>query len=259
MTANDLAGKLLAGLPVSRVGQVQHNFNMLIYGDSGVGKTLLAGSSDAVVAMRPVLFLDVEAGVLTLRDKYPEVMAVRVTSWSQIQSLYEELYTKNELGIKTVVIDSLTEIQKFSMYNIMSNLVRGEPERDPDVPGLREWAKNIEQTRRLVRAFRDLPVNVIFTALARTDKDNKGIVTKKPYLSGKVADEVAAFLDIVCYLGVVPLSQEEGEGFRRLLLTTSTDKLRAKDRTGLLPPILAEPTMQDVYNFLTGKVKVHEA
>jgi len=63
----------LAGLKLQRVREVPPHFNLLIYGRSGVGKTLLAGSSYAVPEMRRVLLIDIEGGTLTLRKPFPDV------------------------------------------------------------------------------------------------------------------------------------------------------------------------------------------
>ncbi len=223
--------------------------NLIIYGDPGAGKTVLAGSADIVPDMRPVLFVDVEGGTFSIRERFPEIEVVRVETWDDMQKIYDALYS-GEHEYKTVVLDSLSEIQKFSMYNIMEFTVAKDPDRDPDIPSMREWGKNIEQIRKLVRAFRDLPMHTIFTALAKTDKDNKsGAVKTLPSLSGKLAAEVSAFVDIVGYL----YTKVQDDELRRFLLTTATDRYVAKDRSDHLPPTLEEPTMSGIFEYaLTG-------
>lgn len=246
----------LGGLRVSRVKDRPKTVNMMIYGDSGAGKTRLLGSCDAVPEMRPILIIDVEGGTLTLSTTYPEAEIVRVQSWQEMQNLYDELH-KGDHPYRTVGIDSLTEIQKFSMYQIMKDVVAKDGDRDPDIPGLREWGKNLEQIRRFVRAFRDLPMNTIFTALQVTSKDPKtGTVTTRPGLPGKLSSEVAAFLDIVTYLYVK--NRKEGDEIvrKRFLLTGATENQVAKDRSGRLPLVIEEPTMREIYDYaISGKAK----
>lgn len=243
----------LAGLRVAPVKDRLQTINLLVYGESGVGKTVLAGSADAVPEMRPVLVIDIEGGSLSLASTYPDVNVVRVQNWQQMQDVYNEL-ADGKSGYRTVILDSATEIQKFSMYNIMMDVVAKDAGRDPDIPSMREWGKNIEQIRRLVRAFRDLDMNVIFTALAKSDTNKRtGTITKKPYLSGKLADEVAAFLDIVVYYYIKTVSVDGEDVKKRLLLTAATDELVAKDRSGQLPMILDGPTMHDIYEYTIRK------
>ena len=251
---NQLTERSLGGLQVSAVEDTAEFLNILVYGDPGIGKTVLAGSAAAVAEMAPVLFVDVEGGTYSLRDRYPGVDVVRVQSWQDVQKLYDELY-RGDHGYKTIVIDSLTEMQKFSMYTIMTALVKDDPARDPDVPGMREWGKNIEQIRKLVRAFRDLPCNTIITALAMTDKDARtGITRTKPSLSGKLSNEVAGFLDIVLYMYIKVVDGE----IQRLLLSTATDTQVAKDRSGRLPMVIENPTMQTIMNVIKNKEQTNE-
>lgn len=239
----------IADLPIYRVSQAEAKINMLVYGESGIGKTRLAGSADAVPALRRVLLIDVEGGTLTLRDTYPEVETVRVKSWQDMQNVYDALYS-GKYDFSTIVVDSLTEIQKMSMDGIMRKLVEEYEERSADVPGLREWNINLEQTRKFVRAFRDLPMNTIFTALVKADKNPRtGAMKRKPSLSGKLADEIAGFLDVVVYLYAKEIDGEN----KRLLLCTSTEDTVAKDRSNCLPMTIEEPTMDAIWKSLNNK------
>jgi len=238
----------IAGLPISRVTEHPMRFNMLVYGESGAGKTTLAGSADDVPEMRKVLFLDIEGGTLSLRSRYPNVESVRIKSWDDMQSVYNELYLGSH-GYNTLVLDSLTEIQKMSMDEIMRKLVKEHEDRDADVPGIREWNINIEQTRKFVRLFRDLPVNTIFTALSKVDRNPRnGSTRTKPYLSGKVADEVAGFLDIVVYL----YTKEVEGSQKRMLLCGATQDNVAKDRTDKLDQVIIEPNMATIWKAIKG-------
>lgn len=247
-----LTKRSLAGLEVKPVQERSSYFNILIYGDSGTGKTTLAGSADELPSMRPVLFIDIEGGTESLRHTYPEVDTVRVTTWKEMQEVYNALY-EGDHPYKTVVLDSLTEIQKFSMYGIMTDLIQKRPDLDPDVPGMREWGKNLEQIRKMVRGFRDLDMHTIFTALSKSEKDTKtGITSMKPSLSGKMADEIAAFLDVVVYYYVKQIGDGTDAEFKRLLLTQKTDSQVAKDRSGKLPMIVESPTMSEIHRLMTA-------
>jgi len=248
------AKRIIAGLPVTAVAQRSDFAKMLIYGVPGVGKTMLAGSSDEVERMRPVLFIDIEGGTKTIRDKYPDVEVLRVkdefdakgrlmkTSWERLQDVYEDI-RKGVLPYKTYVIDSLTEGQKMSMYSVMTRTVKGDPARDLDIPAQRDWGKSGEMVRRMVRAFRDLDANVIFTALEASDKDQQtGAVTITPSLPGKLKYEISAFLDEVLYM----YTKVEKDGIIRRVLTQPTGKFIAKDRSGRLPQTMDDPNMAEI-------------
>lgn len=250
-----LTEKTLGGLKVHPVQKRANYLNILIYGDSGVGKTTLAGSADEVPSLRPCLIIDFEGGTESLVRSYPDIDQVRVENWKEMQQVYDALH-RGDHEYQTVILDSLTEIQKFNMYSIMEELQTSRPDLDPDVPGMREWGKNLEQMRRFVRAFRDLKMNTVFTALKKEDKNDKtGMVTTMPSLSGKLAGEVAAFLDIVAYYYVKRIGTGEDAEDKRLLLTQKTETIIAKDRSGSLPLVMESPTLKDIFDAMNTTKK----
>lgn len=246
-----LSPRSLGGLPLRKAIDRPPNINFLVFAESGWGKTTLAGSADAVPAMRKVVVLDFEGGDMSLAHSYPDVEIVPIKRWVQVQAVYDELYAGGH-DYGTIVVDSLTEIQKLNMYHIMGRVIDENPNREEDVPSMREWGINLEQMRKFVRAFRDLPVNVIFTALVMEEKNQRtGQVVKKPSLSGKLKNEVAAFLDVV---GYGYMKSVDGE-MKRLLLTRNTDEIIAKDRTGRIPEVVVEPNMIQLHSYFTNTIQ----
>lgn len=245
-----LKARSFGGLALSTVQERPPFINMLIYGDPGSGKTVLAGSAQAVEAMSPVLVVDVEGGSYSLRAFYPDIDVVRVKALSELVKVYETLATTDH-GYKTVVLDSLTEIQKMVMSDIMREVVEEDSDRDPDVPSIREWGKSGEQMRRIIRRFRDLDMHVIFTALVDEVQDKKGRRTFFPMLSGKLKKEAAGFMDIVVYMyGKMVKINDKGEidpeapeSKHRFVLTSGTDEYVCKDRSSRMPAIMLDPTM----------------
>jgi phage nucleotide-binding protein len=244
---SELVGPRKVGkLEVQPVAERDPYLTMLIYGLPGAGKTVLAGSASAVEEMAPVLLIDVEGGTFSLRSRYPDVDVVRTTTWQQMQEVYNELY-RGSLPYKTVILDSLTEIQRLSMLGIMAEVVKKEPDRDAEIPSIREWGKNGEQTRRMVRAFRDLKMNTIFTALVLDEKDQKsGKMKYRPSLSGKMANEVSGYVDVCAYL----YTSVKDDKVCRFLLTGSIDTHVAKDRSDRLPLVLEEPSMTKIHDII---------
>lgn len=250
-----LTPQSLGGLEIATVQQQATTFNAILFGDSGVGKTRLAGSASEVPEMSPILFLDIEGGMQSLKHLYPNVAVIRVKTFEQLKKAYDALFDGDH-PFKTVIVDSLTEAQKFGMYDIMARAVVKEPNRDPDLPGIGEWGKNTEQMRKFVRAFRDLPnVNTIFTALRMDDRNPRtGVTTTLPNLSGKLAREVPALVDEVLYYYI----KNVGGQYKRLLLTTKTEEIVTKDRSDNLPAIVQEPTMQLLYDYITHRISREE-
>lgn len=256
----DVPKPTFAGLDLLTVEDVPPWLNLMLYGDPGAGKTVLAGSADEVADMSPVLLIDIEGGAFSLKAFYPGVHVIRVRSLDQLVTIYKEL-EKGEHPYRTVIVDSLSETAKMIMNNIMAAVVAEDSDRDPDVPSLREWGKLGEQMRRMVRRFRDLPMHTIFTALLDETQDQKGRVRKYPMLGGKLKREVSGFMDIVLFVytkhvkinAAGELDKDADESLHRFVLSSSTDEYVCKDRSNRMPEILLDPTMTKIHELIQGE------
>lgn len=217
---------------------------MIVYGDSGVGKTVFSSTAPTP------LFADVEGGLLSVQQK--KIDFVRVDNYDTIVELYDYLYEKKH-NYETLVIDSLTELQKITMDSIIEKFPDVKrPYGDSASQG--DWGRNIEVLRRVLRAFRDLDLHIIFTCLSAQVKDEiDGSIFVKPALAGKTfADEVCAYVDIVGYLFVQKKGKEDGEIIRKLLVQ-SQGKYIAKDRSGKLGKIIENPDFTKILKLINEK------
>ncbi len=249
---------LLGGQPVTTVAESIDFVKMLVYGQPGVGKTYLAGTSYAVSNMQPSLYIDVEGGSKTIRKLAPNMARVEIqdtidskgkvvsAAWENLSKVYEDLRRENAYG--TVIIDNLTEAHKLCMDYTLSSQVgkaasRGR-EKDEDVPEQRDWGIASTMFRRMIRSFRDLDAHVIFTAHEAEIKDAKtGAVTLLPSIPGKLSREVPGYMDEVFYLYTKEKSDEGETVVERKLLSQPTGKFFAKDRSGAMPTVMTDPTM----------------
>lgn len=239
------------GLGVTSPDQIEY-LNLLVYGEPGAGKTYLAGTAQDHPKTSPMLVLDVEGGTTTLRHRN-DIDVIQVRSIQQVIDAHNKLKTENDGYYKTVVIDSLTELQKLDMAGIMKELTDRRPDRDPDVPDVREWGKTGTHMRQIVRAFRDLPMNTILTALADPQKDSSGTVVLYPSVPGKMRTELAGFFDVVGYLYARP--DEEQEEINRIIQFTGTQRVIAKDRTATLGHFIENPTIPMMFDLIHGNGK----
>lgn len=252
----------IGGLPLTKVGTTMPKMKILIYAPPGMGKTRLAASAQDVPEMRELLYIDIEGGTETIRELWPDIQAVRVkdehdkagritrSAWSQCWDIYEGL-KKGEIDVNTVAVDNITEMYGLAMADTMADMLsKTTVERDPDIPSVREYGKTSTQVRRWIRLMRDLDVNLILTAHENALTDDNGNVREYvPGLSGKLAHEVAGYVDIVMYLYT---KTDKEDGLQRKGLTQPANKHVAKDRSGKLPQVLTNPTMKMIYELRKG-------
>jgi hypothetical protein len=240
-----------AGLRVSKASERSRTMNMLIFGESGVGKTWLAASAVECPTLRKVLYVDAEAGDETIKEYWPQVEILRANKWSDYDRIYNALLAGGH-EYRTVVLDSISEILEHCKDATMEEM-KADPEneaRDEDIPSVREWGKILSRMLRLVRRFRDLPLNVIFIAHAENVKQSNGKSKWMPLVNGKFQMKLPQIPDVVLFMYVQSV---EGET-KRLLLTQQTDKAVAKVRGVTMPQVIGveeEVTMKQILSYYT--------
>lgn len=220
---------------------------MMIYGEPGAGKTYFGGTAAGHPELSPILLIDIEGGALTLRGK--DVDVVQARTMKKVQEIQNALVKQKEPYYKTVMLDSGTELQKLDMRTVMAEQYNKRPDTtDIYVPSQREWGKSGERMRMIIRSFRDLPCNVIITALLAQDRDDKtGVTYMFPSFPGKLRGEVPGFFDIVGLLRAT-METEGGESqIIRTLQVAKTDRTIAKDRTDSLAGLVRNPTLPDIW------------
>ena len=255
------------GIPCAPVSDLQPYMKLLLYGRPGAGKTYLASQASKVPAMSPVAYMSSDASEAdTLKKAAPGAIHLPISKWSEFWDVYNAaavgIKDPSRIPFRTMIIDTGTEAERMWMRDIMVDLEKnGRPsggEVNVDVPSVREWGQSISGMRRLVRAFRDLPVNLIVTAHETEMRDNAGITWFKPDFPGKLKNQIAGMFSCVWY--IYTKAEQEMDGKRkvivseqRLLLTGYTEGFVCKTRAGTLPRVVQEPQMADLYSAVTGR------
>lgn len=225
---------------------------MLVYGAPGAGKTTLLGSAVDVNDLQDVLLCSFEGGEMVLEDNErvknsEQIDTIRIFRLEQLQKIYEFLQAhckyrdaEDEAGLeklqrmvfgldedeevdrirhyRTVIIDSLTEIEAANLSKILNLDAQGlDAAGDLEVAGFTEFRRNNHAIQRIVRSLRDLPLNVLLVCAQQYSQDDLKRLHYAPALTGKLSTQVQGFMDIVGWL-VVGISEnaEEGAGPRRL-------------------------------------------
>lgn len=234
-------------LPSRPLEIVKPDYNLkylrfLVYGETGVGKTVLCASAADVPDLAPILFCDADLGTMSISDRDIDVVPIR--SMNDLMNVNR--YVRGHEGeYKTVVIDGLT-----ALYYLMIRKRLREPDRtkneDPYVPSQRDYLHGTFRLRVVIQMFKTAPINVLCTALVdvRTDEFTD-IRRVRPALSNKLAQEVGAEFDVVGHLSV----KVQFQTLTRVLQLEPYGGRGAKNRSVYkLPAVLSNPTMTTIYN-----------
>lgn len=206
----------------------------LIHGNSGVGKTPVANTTPG-----PRVMIDCEGGAMWLpnhvvkwnpRTTNPNdlpgltedtTVVVRVTSDYQILDLVYQYLTMGPHPFKSLIIDSLTELQE----NAKKTITTGTFEQQ-------HWGTLLERMQAIIMQFKDLadeespfPLEcVIFTAgSVLSDKTNK----KTAYVQGQLQTKLPYKVSVVGYL------ERDLQDLPHLVISP-IGEIDAKDRTTIL-------------------------
>lgn len=261
-----------AAFRVETTQRRERYLKMLVYGNFGVGKTYLAGTSAEVDSMKDVLIINAEAGDLSL-EAFEGIDSITIRDFRALGRINEYLKqhcTARDAGdtkrlkeleanvrgvdIKdidtpkeyhTVILDSLTEIEAYCMNQLLGITDTTRLDEEAQSAEWSEYKKNHTMMQRVVRAFRDLPMHVIFTASEQFQQDENKKYRYSPDLTGKLSKKIQGFMDMVGYLAI---GKDGDKTIRRLYVTPSpTSKYDAKHRYHAFKgDYFLEPTIKSI-------------
>lgn len=206
----------------------------LVYGKSGIGKTVLMAT-----APKPII-LSAEAGLLSLADI--DIPAIEVKTIQDIYDAKEFLIESDEAKqYETICLDSITEVGEV--------LLSAFKERSRDARGA--YGDLADEMAKLIREFRDIKGrNIIFSAKhKRVTDDDTGITSYFAAMPGKtLLDGLPFFFDEVFHMTFM---QDDNGVNHRVLKTEAGIGHDAKDRSGKLSSI-EEPNLTKIINKITG-------
>lgn len=175
--------------PIISMDEYEETKNILVFGDSGIGKTVWA-------SMAPkTLILGVEQGLVSARRQGSKADLWKIESWAgtetdskpenNLRAAYRWLAKGGYRRYSWIDIDGITELQEMAKMHLLREAFEIDPTGSEFVL---EWQSNLElqqMTKIMVKNFCKLPVNTVFTALPMDMDDAEGNNRVMPFVDGK--------------------------------------------------------------------------
>jgi len=239
--------KLNLPAPVQLSIFVPKNYNVLVYGKHGTGKTEFAATWP-----KPILFFDCDDGIVTIlaskrispadkaqihiipiQDRSPDKHVRYPMGYLTVKgglTLIADTGMYDNVKPKTVVIDSTTTLSDFTLSHVLH-----ENNHTGQQPTLPDWGKQIRYLMDVINLGVGLGTNFICVAHEQYQKDElSGRVWCLPLVTGKYANRVGGSFDELYHTKVT-----ETAGVHKYELETKASGLiSAKSRLDLPSPIL---------------------
>jgi hypothetical protein len=126
---------------------------------------------------------------------------------------------------RTVIVDSLTEIEALNLTKILGLDSTGFDAGDEmEVAGYPQFRKNMHMIQKIVRQFRDLDINFLAICSEAYMEDERKAKHYTPRLTGQLRDIIQGFFDIVGWIvpNVAATDPVTGNPERRLFVQPQT-------------------------------------
>lgn len=207
---------------------------ILVYGESGVGKTTLCATAPAAI------ILSAESGLLSLGGF--RIPVIKIEKFEDLNEAFKWVTeSKDAAQFQTICLDSVTEIAEVVLANAKKSA------KDPR----QAYGELIDKMNVVIKGFRDIPgKNVYMSSKMEYTKDElTGAMKYGPMMPGsKLGQQLPYLFDEVFRLGVFKTTKNEQY---RALVTQPELQYVAKDRSGKLDAI-EQPNLAHIISKITG-------
>jgi len=219
---------------------------VLIYGESGTGKTVLGANFG-----EKVILVDSANGWVSLKnhpDVLHKVQRIEYKGLSQLDALSDAI-TEGKLECETLVVDEISSIAVMDLDTVLKSRSAKDPSKDPNVPTQPDFFANTERVRRVISKLLALPCNVVLVAHVREDKDERtGKVMTRPAFTPKTRQTIVQQCHLVGYLTANEIKKDEDDTeYHRRLQVQPTATITAKTRIGGLPTVIDAPNLNTIF------------
>lgn len=244
----------------------EEHLNVLYWGREGAGKTIDLATA---TQLGRVLFINAEGGLKKRAMLSHGVKTENLVIWPKpgqditYDGLEEVLFrVKSDLmddpkSWYLVAMDSITEIaQAFTdeaSDDRFDKARKKNPAWNPTIgdrffTDLGDYGTSTKMVRKIVRMYRDLPVHFAMTALERRDVDeDTSRVAYGPAVGPALQTALLGYVDVVLYCK----AEDEDRPYFRAQ-TKKIGTARAKDRLGVIPKVLVNPTFPRLVAYNEG-------
>jgi hypothetical protein len=231
--------------------------NWLIYGDSGAGKTVLAGTAPKG------LFLTVEAeGTESARARGSTADEWQCDAAEELREAYQWLKAGGTEEYAWVMMDSISEMEELLWSEHLQAMAKAKPgTRSVDKPALEDYQIIGNRVKRMIDQFNRLPINTLYTAqvMRRSveDEDGDDVELRQPLLgstrNGVLSQKVCGMVTLVGLLIPDKFDEDNPDEYHSRLWVAGSERYLAKDRHDTFGRFIQDPNIEEMDKEVTAR------
>ena len=215
-------------LPVPRdVDASDIYMRVLIYGESGTGKTLLAASAARHPDLQPVLYLNFDDGMASITH-IEGIREVQIKSNNEMLAVANQLILPEDQrkpeyrGFKTLVIDSITSWRDQTMTELVKRAVT-TGQRQEMTTQIQDFGQMSFTLASIMGGLRQMPYHIIITAGIEKETVNEVVVKAMPLIQPKLRETISYMMGYIWY------TMEKDGNFRLLTLPKGVQRIKTRN------------------------------
>jgi len=198
---------------VEDLASYNESINIMLYGPSGHGKTVLAGGAPNAT------FLSTEKGVVSAKRSGSKASLIKSPDWEH--ALSGVRWADDNLGPEDwLIIDSHTKMQILYIRWLLRQKNEENSARDLDIPAIQDHQKWQNAFMRWTDHIIDAQYNSIFICTTMIKEDEEGEKLVLPAITGKdytICNYVCAQMDVGLYYAISERASTREQVVRRAL------------------------------------------
>lgn len=225
----------------------QASFKGMIYGESGVGKTVAAMKIAHYLTTedQTVLFLDSAQGWTAIKN-HPELLKRSHRMVIKNVQMLEDIARAINGGlglfrnVGAVVVDEHSSYAESDLLVLTASRAAKEAGKDPDAPSWPDMNASSNRMKKYTAPLLRLEnVHIILVAHERVDKDNAGVTVTSPMYLPKYGAHLRGLLHLVGHMTADEKVTADGRAeYTRRIQVHPTRKIIAKTRVGGFDSVL---------------------
>lgn len=251
---------------------------LLMYGEPGSGKTWCAAKAALDEHTAPALYVEYRAQITSLRSS-PEfvdainsgqLLILRLEAYSELSHVYtwlergrgsyptfdkmmEQFGHEDDVMPKTVILDSLTELQRTEVMRLAGNNLNKFLTEVAN-PEIKHWGSLLNQFTLLANKFYELPYHIVIVGLESVDYGDHAIGETPPIEGYRLALQGQAKRQFPGYaLTLMRLERAARNSKAYNVGYTQGIKSKTKEQTGLIPAKIPNPSIPKLAKCLRGE------